>query len=210
MSEETIRISNTAGIFLVILPSPGEMEVRTVLVLGKSELVEQADGTIFSKPRMWGLPKGRMKPDIDEDVVATALRELWEETGIIDISREMLSAELSATEKEKSLRPGSDEHNKTFFLAVMKNMPKIGVPVDPKIEKAQIFSLSELPISGGTKLAKSHARAMSVLWEKCQPRLLAEGVNPMVLAMCDVNLSYKPGESKSDPDEEKNNFRNQR
>ncbi len=208
MSEEAIRISNTAGIFLVILPSSGETEVKTVLVLGKSELVEQSNGTVFSKPRMWGLPKGRMKSDTDEDVVTTALREFQEETGITEISKGMINWELSVTEKECSLRPGSDEHHKTFFLVVMKKTPKIGIPVDPKIEKAQIFSISELPITGGTKLAKSHARAMSALLEKCRPQLLAEGVHPMVLAMCEVGLSHKPGENK--PDDEKNNFRNQR
>ena len=208
MSEETVHISNTAGIFLVILPSPGEMEMRTVLVLGKAELVEQADGTVFSKPRMWGLPKGRMKSDADQDVIATALREFREETGITEIATEMIDSELSVTEKEQSLRPGSDEHHKTFFLAVMNKTPKIGIPIDPKIERVQIFSISDLPVTGGTKLAKSHARAMSALLEKCRPRLLEEGIHPMVLAMCEVELSHKPGENK--PDDEKKNFRNQR
>jgi len=184
---EPVRISNTAGIFLVILPSQGETELRTVLVLDKEEAVKQNDGTLFPKPRMWVLPKGRMKPE-DEDVVATALRESWEETGIADITREKINVELSVTEEEQSLRPGSDVHRKTFFLVMIDRVPKIGVPVDPKIERVQVFSLSELPMSGGAKLAKSHARAMGALLSKCQPQLLAAGVHPMVLAMCEASL----------------------
>lgn len=206
---ESNRVSNTAGIFLIILPSSGETELRTVLVLGKEEKVGQADGSTFSKPKMWGLPKGRMKDD-DENVIATALREFQEETGIVDVTREMINVELSVTEKESSLRPGSSEHHKTFFMVMVDHVPRIGVPTDPKIEKAQIFSLSELPTTGGVKLAKSHARAMGTLLEKHQSQLLAAGVHPMVLAMCEVSLAHRPETNKPDDEDEKSNRRNKR
>lgn len=155
-------VSNTAGVLLLALePSPA-----VLLVLNRAEEVPQSDGMVFSKPRMWGIPKGRSKVQ-DEDVAGIALREFYEETGI-KLDRALVGKRTPVFEDVPSLRPGSDRHRKTFFLAILGQAPTIGKPIDEKIEQVRWFSLGNLPSCGkiffGATLAKSHARLMADLF----------------------------------------------
>jgi 8-oxo-dGTP pyrophosphatase MutT (NUDIX family) len=82
-----------AAVAIVCMPGPG----GSVLLMRRTE--RQGD----SWSGHWSLPGGRRNPE-DEDLRATALRELWEECGI-RLARESMTAELDPKVARRSKPP---------------------------------------------------------------------------------------------------------
>jgi ADP-ribose pyrophosphatase YjhB (NUDIX family) len=186
-----VRNSITAGVALFcIKPRPS-----ILLVLDKGEKVPQRNGRDFSKPEVWKLPSGGLK-STDVYPKVTAIRELMEETGV-RICEAFLSDKLSIDHEKPSWRPGSDVHHDVTYLVIMYDRPKLGTPIDPKIEKARFFPLDQVPIPGSmlaeTYVPVSHVRAINELIEKASDKLTELGLDPFNL--------YLPEEARGDEED---------
>ncbi len=167
--------SITAGICLLSLSPPSILMVYDV-----GEVIIQKDGSKYVKPPAWKLPSGRAK-HFDASPASTAVRELFEETGI-EIAENKLDKDLMFQRVKRSFRPDSDFHRDIFFMVILEKRVATGTPIDPKIRKSKFVPIDDIPIPGSgigeAEVPLSHIEAINALIDKASDRLISFGKNP--------------------------------
>lgn len=117
---------------------------------GSSVIVRNENGQILLQQRSdnskWGLPGGCQ--DLGEDLRTTAVRELYEETGI-KVSKEdlILIDTLAGKDRKRSYPNGDIVYNNTSLYLVQINTNDIELKKDSESIKLQFFDVNELPSS---------------------------------------------------------------
>lgn len=115
---------------------------------GSSVIVRNEFGEILLQQRsdngMWGLPGGCQ--DLGENLRTTAVRELFEETGIkVDEDELVLIDTLSGEERKRSYPNGDIVYNNSSLYLVNVNTNDINIRIDSESIKLEFFGLDNLP-----------------------------------------------------------------
>jgi len=152
-----------------------DKEPQLLLVLQKAgEKNTQKTGEVFIEEKVWKMPMGHFDPQKDEDLVATALREFGEESGLT-FDKKLIDPALSVALRIPSERPGAQFHEDRFFLIVTEEelKPADGTVRDEAIERAKFFSLKKLQDgkteeSEGAMLSWGHRKKLMKLLVACE------------------------------------------
>lgn len=115
---------------------------------GSSIIVRNEEGKILLQQRAdngkWGLPGGCQ--DLGEDLRTTAIRELFEETGIQVKANELLLIDTLSGESRKRSYPNGDiVYNNSSLYLVDINSNDIEIKIDSESIKLEFFDLNFLP-----------------------------------------------------------------
>lgn len=115
---------------------------------GSSVIVRNEKDEILLQQRsdngMWGLPGGCQ--DLGENLRTTAVRELYEETGIkVNESDLVLIDTLSGEERKRSYPNGDIVYNNSSLYLVNVNTNDINIRIDSESIKLEFFGLDNLP-----------------------------------------------------------------
>lgn len=115
---------------------------------GSSVIVRNETGEILLQQRSdngkWGLPGGCQ--DLGEDLRTTAVRELYEETGIQAKENELILIDTLSGENRKRSYPNGDiVYNNSSLYLVDVNSSDINIKIDSESIKLEFFNMNALP-----------------------------------------------------------------
>lgn len=117
---------------------------------GSSIIVRNELGQILLQQRSdngkWGLPGGCQ--DLGENLKTTAIRELYEETGIKVTEEDLILIDTLSGEERKRMYPNGDiVYNNTSLYLANINSKDINLNIDSESLKLEFFDLNNLPES---------------------------------------------------------------
>lgn len=117
---------------------------------GSSVIVRNEDGKILLQQRSdngrWGLPGGCQ--DLGEDLRTTAVRELYEETGIKVKETDLILIDtLSGKNRKRSYPNGDIVYNNTSLYLLDINSNNIEIEMDSESIRLEFFDVDSLPQS---------------------------------------------------------------
>ena len=115
---------------------------------GSSVIVRNENNEILLQQRSdngrWGLPGGCQ--DLGEDLRTTAVRELYEETGIKVKSNDLIMIDTLSGEKRKRCYPNGDiVYNNSSLYLIDINTKDLNIKMDNESLKLQFFNINNLP-----------------------------------------------------------------
>lgn len=115
---------------------------------GSSVIVRNETGKILLQQRSdngkWGLPGGCQ--DLGENLKTTAIRELFEETGIQIKENELILIDTLSGENRKRSYPNGDiVYNNTSLYLIDINSNNIEIKIDSESIKLEFFDINSLP-----------------------------------------------------------------
>lgn len=118
---------------------------RALIQVGASVIVEDSEGKILlqlrSDDHSWAYAGGSV--ELDEDVEATARRELYEETGLVANKLELLG--VFSGEGMHYIYPNGDEVSNVDIVYVCKDYSGTLKCQKGEVEDLRFFSIDELP-----------------------------------------------------------------
>lgn len=117
---------------------------------GSSVIVRNEKGEILLQQRSdngkWGLPGGCQ--DLGEDLRTTAVRELYEETGIRVNENDLILIDTLSGEKRKRAYPNGDVvYNNSSLYLVDVNSEDISLKMDSESFKLEFININSIPDS---------------------------------------------------------------
>ena len=126
---------------------------------GSAVVVENENGEILLQQRAdngkWGLPGGCQ--DLGETLRATAVRELYEETGIKVSEDELILIDTLSGEERKRIYPTGDiVYNNSSIYVVRKNSKDIKIKDNYESLKLEFFNINNIPelLHDGDEIAR--------------------------------------------------------
>ena len=187
MSELKPNISYSAGVVFLVVRPDFTIEIPLVLERGGGWQPQKV-GQAFREKRIWKLPMGGFKPQRgDSNLIDVAAAEWREETGFQSV-REALRSERSFSFQKRSLRPGFQYHEDTFFLVVKGQEPvEECLREEEEIEAVSFFPITTLPTgkeprSLGAEMSPGHQYKLADLLRECAQYLWESGIDGGKLA----------------------------
>lgn len=148
--DELLRLSANYGGYPVLFRMALDERICHIpfIQTGSSVIVRNEFGEILLQQRsdnsMWGLPGGCQ--DLGENLRTTAVRELFEETGIkVNEDELVLIDTLSGEERKRSYPNGDIVYNNSSLYLVDVNTNDINIKIDSESIKLEFFGLDNLP-----------------------------------------------------------------
>ena len=148
--DELLRLSANDGGYPVLFRMALDERICHIpfIQTGSSVIVRNEFGEILLQQRsdngMWGLPGGCQ--DLGENLRTTAVRELFEETGIkVNEDELVLIDTLSGEERKRSYPNGDIVYNNSSLYLVDVNTNDINIKIDSESIKLEFFGLDNLP-----------------------------------------------------------------
>lgn len=150
--DELLKLSANYGGYPVLFRMALDERIKHIpfIQTGSSVIVRNENKEILLQQRSdngrWGLPGGCQ--DLGEDLRATAVRELYEETGIEVRLDELVLIDIFSGDARKREYPNGDiVYNNTTLYLVDVDSQKISLKKDSESIKLQFFDINSLPNS---------------------------------------------------------------
>lgn len=148
--EELLELSKNYGGYPVLFRMGLDERICHIpfIQTGSSVIVRNELGEILLQQRsdngMWGLPGGCQ--DLGENLRTTAVRELFEETGIKVTEDDLILIDTLSGEARKRSYPNGDVvYNNSSLYLVNVNTSDIDIKIDSESIKLEFFGLENLP-----------------------------------------------------------------
>ena len=148
--EEILEISANYGGYPVLFRMSLDERLSHIpfIQTGSAVIVENEKGEILLQQRSdnsrWGLPGGCQ--DLGENLRTTAIRELYEETGIIAKEEDLIIIDtLSGEERKRSYPNGDIVYNNSSIYLLRVNSQELDIKMDLESIKLQFFDIDNLP-----------------------------------------------------------------
>ena len=148
--EEILEISANYGGYPVLFRMSLDERLSHIpfIQTGSAVIVENENGEILLQQRSdnsrWGLPGGCQ--DLGENLRTTAIRELYEETGIIAKEEDLIIIDtLSGEERKRSYPNGDIVYNNSSIYLLRVNSQELDIKMDLESIKLQFFDIDNLP-----------------------------------------------------------------
>lgn len=150
--EELLELSAKYGGYPVLFRMALDDRISHIpfIQTGSSIIVKNENDEILLQQRSdngrWGLPGGCQ--DLGENLRTTAVRELYEETGIVVSEDNLILIDtLSGVDRKRSYPNGDIVYNNTSLYYVEINSEDIDLKKDFESIKLQFFNINDLPES---------------------------------------------------------------
>jgi 8-oxo-dGTP pyrophosphatase MutT (NUDIX family) len=148
---ELIEFSSKYGGYPVLFRMALDERVSNIpfIQTGSAVIVENENGEILLQERSdngkWGLPGGCQ--EIGEKLENTAVRELFEETGIKIDTNDLVLIDTVSGPTRKNVYPNGDicYNNTSLYLVKVQNSELLKLSMNPESKQLKFFKLNELP-----------------------------------------------------------------
>ena len=148
--DELLELSNNYGGYPVLFRMALDERICHIpfIQTGSSLIVRNEKGEILLQQRSdngrWGLPGGCQ--DLGENLRTTAVRELFEETGIRVKEEDLVLIDtLSGEERKRSYPNGDIVYNNSSLYLVDVNSKDININIDSESIKVEFVDINNLP-----------------------------------------------------------------
>lgn len=150
--KELLELSTNYGGYPVLFRMALDERISHIpfIQTGSSIIVRNEKGKILLQQRSdngkWGLPGGCQ--DLGENLRTTAVRELYEETGIQVKENDLILIDTLSGEQRKRMYPNGDiVYNNSSLYLVDVNSNDININIDSESIKLEFFDINNLPES---------------------------------------------------------------
>ena len=160
-NEQILDLSANYGGYPVLFRMSLDERINHIpfIQTGSAVVVENENGEILLQQRAdngkWGLPGGCQ--DLGETLRATAVRELYEETGIKVSEDELILIDTLSGEERKRIYPTGDiVYNNSSIYVVRKNSKDIKIKDNYESLKLEFFNINNIPelLHDGDEIAR--------------------------------------------------------
>ena len=147
---ELIKLSSKYGGYPVLFRMALDERVSHIpfIQTGSAVIIRNKDGKILLQERTdrdaWSLPGGCQ--DLGEDLRATAIREVYEETGIKLNTKDLILLDTISGKSRRNIYPNGDivYNNTTLYLVDILDKD-INLKGDSETKRLQFFDINDIP-----------------------------------------------------------------